>query len=130
MKFTIALFSPAHSPASRRALRFAEAVLANAHSIERIFFYREGVYNASHATVFPQDELDIAEAWTTFVKQHDLDAVVCISAALRRGLLDCNESQRYSRETITVKAPWQLSGLGQLHEAVQQSDRLVCFGDS
>ncbi|MBF2963307.1 sulfurtransferase TusD, partial [Pseudomonas aeruginosa] len=25
-------------------------------------------------------------------------------------------------------APWELSGLGQLHEAAQSADRLVCFG--
>ncbi|HAQ85363.1 MAG TPA: sulfurtransferase TusD, partial [Pseudomonas sp.] len=27
-----------------------------------------------------------------------------------------------------LAAGWELSGLGQLHEASQQADRLVCFG--
>ena len=128
MKFAIALFSPPHAPASRRALRFAEAVLAEGHEIVRLFFYRDGVYSASHSVVAPQDEQDIAAQWRAFVAQHQLDAVVCIAAALRRGVLNAEEAQRYGRDAASLGAPWELSGLGQLHEAAQNADRLVCFG--
>ncbi|PBQ03444.1 sulfurtransferase TusD, partial [Pseudomonas congelans] len=27
-----------------------------------------------------------------------------------------------------LREPWELSGLGQLHDAVQSADRLICFG--
>ena len=128
MKFAIALFSAPHAPSARRALRFAEAVLAEGHEIVRLFFYREGVYSASQAMVMPQDELDIAAQWRAFVAQHNLDAVVCIAAALRRGVLNAEEAQRYGRQAVSLEAPWELSGLGQLHEAAQQADRLICFG--
>lgn len=128
MKFTIALFSPPHAPASRRALRFAEAVLAGGHEIVRVFFYRDGVYSASSSVVAPQDELDVAAQWRAFVEQNRLDGVVCIAAALRRGVLNAEEARRYGREAVSVGAPWELSGLGQLHEAAQLADRLVCFG--
>ena len=128
MKFAIALFSPPHAPASRRALRFAEAVLAGGHEIVRLFFYRDGVYSASYSVVAPQDELDVAAQWRAFVEQNRLDGVVCIAAALRRGVLNAEEARRYGREAVSVGAPWELSGLGQLHEAAQLADRLVCFG--
>jgi tRNA 2-thiouridine synthesizing protein D len=128
MKFAIALFSPPHAPASRRALRFAEAVLAGGHEIVRVFFYRDGVYSASSSVVAPQDELDVAAQWRAFVEQNRLDGVVCIAAALRRGVLNAEEARRYGREAVSVGAPWELSGLGQLHEAAQLADRLVCFG--
>ena len=128
MKFTIALFSPPHTPASRRALRFAEAVLADGHEIVRVFFYRDGVYCASASVVAPQDELDVAARWRAFIEQNHLDGVVCIAAALRRGVLNDEEARRYGREAVSVGAPWELSGLGQLHEAAQLADRLVCFG--
>ena len=128
MKFAIALFSPPHAPASRRALRFAEAVLAGGHEIVRVFFYRDGVYSASSSVVAPQDELDVAAQWRAFVNQNRLDGVVCIAAALRRGVLNAEEARRYGREAVSVGAPWELSGLGQLHEAAQLADRLVCFG--
>ena len=101
MKFAIALFSPPHAPASRRALRFAEAVLASGHEIVRLFFYRDGVYNASCAMVAPQDELDMAAQWRAFVAEHRLDSVVCIAAALRRGVLNAEEARRYEREKKT-----------------------------
>ncbi|WP_027591088.1 sulfurtransferase complex subunit TusD [Pseudomonas sp. RL] len=128
MKFAIALFSPPHAPASRRALRFAEALLAGGHEIVRVFFYRDGVYSASSSVVAPQDELDVAAQWRAFIEQHRLDGVVCIAAALRRGVLNTEEARRYGREAVSVGAPWELSGLGQLHEAAQLADRLVCFG--
>jgi len=127
MKFAIALFSPPNAPSSRRALRFAEAALAGGHQIVRLFFYQDGVHNASSTPVTPQDEMDLPAAWRQLVEQHALDGVVCIAAALRRGVLNDGEAQRYER-SASVQAPWELSGLGQLHEAAQLADRLVCFG--
>lgn len=128
MKFAIALFSPAHSPASRRALRFAEAVLAGGHEIVRLFLYQDGVHSASANTVTAQDELDVAEQWSHFVSSHGLDGVVCIAAGLRRGVLDDSEAKRHERPAANLAPGWELSGLGQLHEAAQHADRLVCFG--
>ena len=128
MKFAIVLFSPAHAPSSRRALRFAQAALAGGHEIVRLFFYQEGVHSASSNVVFAQDELDMTREWREWVHAQQLDAVVCIAAALRRGVLNAEEAQRYSRPAANLDAPWALSGLGQLHEATQLADRLVCFG--
>jgi tRNA 2-thiouridine synthesizing protein D len=128
MKFAIALFSAAHAPSSRRALLFAQAALAGGHEIIRLFFYQDGVYNASSSVVTPQDEQDLPKQWRAFVCEHQLDGVVCIAAALRRGVLNEEEAKRYQREAVAVDAPWELSGLGQLHDAVQDADRLICFG--
>ena len=128
MKFAIALFAPAHAPSSRRALRFAQAALDGGHEIVRLFFYQDGVHSASGNVVSPQDELDLPREWREFVQQHQLDAVVCIAAALRRGVLNAEEAQRYGKSAANLEAPWELSGLGQLHEAAQTADRLLCFG--
>lgn len=128
MKFAIALYSPPHAPSSRRALLFAKAVLAGGHEIVRLFFYQDGVHSASTNVVTPQDELDLPAQWRDFVTGHQLDGVVCIAAALRRGVLDEAEAERYSRPAANLGGPWELSGLGQLHDAVQAADRLVCFG--
>jgi tRNA 2-thiouridine synthesizing protein D len=128
MKFAIAVFAPAHAPSSRRALLFAQAALAAGHEIVRLFFYQDGVHSASGNIVAPQDELDVAAQWRTFVSDNGLDAVVCIAAALRRGVLNEEEAKRYQRDAANLPAPWELSGLGQLHEAAQLADRLVSFG--
>lgn len=128
MKFAIALFAPAHAPSSRRALRFAQATLDGGHEIVRLFFYQDGVHSASGNVVSPQDELDLPREWREFVQQHQLDAVACIAAALRRGVLNAEEAQRYGKPAANLEAPWELSGLGQLHEAAQLADRLISFG--
>jgi tRNA 2-thiouridine synthesizing protein D len=128
MKFAIAVFSAAHAPSSRRALLFAQAALAGGHEIVRLFFYQDGIYNASNTLVAPQDEQDIARQWREFVSTHQLDGVVCIAAALRRGVLNTEEATRYQRSAANLDAPWALSGLGQLHDAAQAADRLICFG--
>lgn len=128
MKFAIALFSAAHAPSSRRALQFAQAALAGGHEIVRLFFYKDGVYSAANSVVTPQDEQDIAQQWRAFVSEHQLDGVVCIAAALRRGVLNAEEAARYQRSAVNLDAPWALSGLGQLHDAIQDADRLICFG--
>lgn len=128
MKFAIALFSAAHAPSSRRALLFAQAALAQGHEIVRLFFYQDGVHSASANVVTPQDEQDLPRQWREFVIAHQLDGVVCIAAALRRGVLNDEEARRYERPAANLSAPWELSGLGQLHDAVQSADRLICFG--
>ncbi len=128
MKFAIALFAPPHAPSSRRALRFVQAALAGGHQIVRLFFYQDAVHNASSNVVSAQDELDIPAEWRELVRQQQLDGVVCIAAALRRGILNAQEAQRYQRSAGNLDAPWDLSGLGQLHEAAQTADRLICFG--
>lgn len=63
MKFAIALFAAPHLPASRRALRFAQAALAGGHEIVRLFFYQDGVHSAASNVVSPQDELDLPREW-------------------------------------------------------------------
>jgi tRNA 2-thiouridine synthesizing protein D len=128
MKFAIALFSAPHAPSSRRALRFAQALLAEGHEIVRLFFYQDAVQHASSALVVPQDEADSALQWQEFIRDNQLDAVVCIAAALRRGALNQEEATRYGKPPVVESAAWALSGLGQLHEANQLADRLICFG--
>lgn len=130
MKFAIALYSAPHAPSSRRALRFAQAALASGHEIVRLFFYQDGVHSASSNIVTPQDEQDTAQQWSDFVTENNLDGIVCIAAALRRGVLNHEEAQRYQRPAANLDTPWELSGLGQLHDAVQAADRLICFGGS
>ncbi|UUD64400.1 sulfurtransferase complex subunit TusD [Pseudomonas seleniipraecipitans] len=128
MKFAIALFSSPSAPSSRRALRFAEAALDGGHDIVRLFFYGDGVHSASGNIVSPQDETDVARQWRELIGTRQLDGVVCIAAALRRGVLDEAEALRYQRQAANLPVPWVLSGLGQLHEAAQLADRLICFG--
>lgn len=128
MNFAIALLAGPQDPAARSALQFARAVLTSGHQISRLFFYRDAVLLASHLGVQPQDESDISAEWRQFIQDNHLDAVVCIAAALRRGVLDDAEAERWNRAVANTRAPWELSGLGQWIDAMQIADRAITFG--
>ena len=129
LSFAILVTGPAYGTQSAStAYRFARSLLAQGHTLSHLFFYQDGVYSASCNIVTPQDEPDLAQQWAAFVSEHQLDGVVCIAAALRRGVLNEAEATRYQRSAVNLTAPWDLSGLGQLHDAIQAADRLICFG--
>lgn len=129
MKFTLLIQSaPIDSQSSATALRFARALLAKGHEIERIFFYRSGVQSANRLALAPQDETNLPLEWQSFISEHQLDAVVCIAAAIRRGIVNAAETARYGVEGDNLIEAAELSGLGQLVAACAASDRVVTFG--
>ncbi|MGR3914557.1 MAG: sulfurtransferase complex subunit TusD [Gammaproteobacteria bacterium] len=114
--------------ASDTAYHFAKAALAGGHEIFRVFFYHDGVHNASRLPAPPQDERDIAARWTRLARAHELDLVVCVAAAARRGVVDAGEQKRHGKDANNIAAGFRISGLGQLIEAGARADRLVAFG--
>ena len=118
MKFSLQInASPYHSAASLTAYQFAVEVLAQQHEIFRIFFYHDGIYHAFKSANPPDDEVSPFKSWSELAQKHELDLVVCISAAQRRGLVDEN-----------VADGFRLGGLGQLLEATILADRFLVFG--
>ena len=119
MKFGLLVSEgPYTHQASDSAYQFAVAALAKGHEIHRIFFYHDGVNNATRHTEPPRDDRHIVNRWTALAQEHKVDLVVCVAAALRRGI---NEA---------VLAPgFRISGLGQLADSGIKADRLLVFGD-
>ncbi len=111
------------------AIQFTKAALEKGHEIFRVFFYHDGVNNGTRFAVPPQDDRNITEQWTEMAKEHNLDLVICIAAAQRRGILDENEAKRQGKDGDNIAEGFRISGLGQLIEAGIQSDRMVIFGD-
>ena len=130
MKFSILVNEgPYTHQASDTAYQFAKAVLARGHEIFRIFFYHDGVNNATRLTTPPQDDRNIVKRWSELAAQHKLDLVLCIAAAQRRGVMDASEAKRNGKDADNLAPGFRISGLGQLIEAGIQADRLVVFGD-
>ena len=115
--------------ASDTAYQFVKAALAKGHDIFRVFFYHDGVNNGTRLTVPPEDDRNIVKRWSELAEQHNLDLVVCIAAAQRRGVLDANEAKRHGKNADNIAPGFRISGLGQLIETGIQADRLVVFGD-
>jgi tRNA 2-thiouridine synthesizing protein D len=109
---------PYQRQSSDSAWQFCQAAIAAGHEIQRVFFYHDGVNNATKLTEPPQDDRNVVARWTKLAEEHGVDLVVCVAAALRRGIVEQNLAQGF-----------RISGLGQLVESAIQSDRLVVFGD-
>lgn len=120
---------PYQHQSSDSAYHFVKACLDKGQEIFRVFFYHDGVNNGTRLTTPPQDDRHIQQRWTNLAKEHDLDLVVCVAAAQRRGIVDEGEAERNSKDATNIAEGFRISGLGQLIEAGIQSDRLVVFGD-
>ncbi len=119
MKFGILVNEgPYTHQAADTAYQFAKAALEKGHQIHRVFFYHDGVNNATKMTEPPQDDRNIVDRWSKLGQEHGVDLVVCVAAALRRGIRDDN-----------LAPGFRISGLGQLIESGVQADRMVVFGD-
>jgi tRNA 2-thiouridine synthesizing protein D len=130
MKFGIQVNEgPYQHQASDTAYHFTKAVLEKGHEVFRVFFYHDGVNNGTRLTTPPQDDRNITNRWIELAEQHNLDMVVCVAAAQRRGIVDDDEAKRNGKDATNIAPQFRISGLGQLIEAGIQSDRLVVFGD-
>lgn len=108
---------PYNHEASDSAYNFTVAALAKGHEITGVFFYNDGVINSTGIMDPPQDDRHIAKRWTELSKKHNLDLIVCIAAAKRRGISD-----------KVLAEGFRISGLGQLIEMAISGDKLVTFG--
>ena len=130
MKFGIVVNEgPYTHQASDSAYQFTKAALEKGHEITRVFFYHDGVNNATRLTIPPQDDRNVQKNWTELGEKHGLDLVVCIAAAQRRGILDANEAKRQGKDADNIAPAFRISGLGQLIDAGINADRMLTFCD-
>lgn len=129
MQFSLlVLGSPTSTQSATTALRFATAAIGAGHSIFRVFFYHDAVNVANELICPPQDEINISQQWQLLAQKNDIDMVVCVASALKRGILDTTEAERYDKPSANLNEGFDISGLGQLVEASISSDRIVTFG--
>jgi tRNA 2-thiouridine synthesizing protein D len=130
MKFGIVINEgPYQHQSSDTAYNFTRAALAAGHEIVRVFYYHDGVNNGTSLSTPPQDDRNIVNRWSTLARENDLDLVVCVAAAQRRGIVDADEAKRNGKDAQNLAEGFRISGLGQLIEAGIQADRLMIFGD-
>jgi tRNA 2-thiouridine synthesizing protein D len=129
MRFAIQVnASPYQSNTGHSAYQFIKAALTQGHEVFRVFFYHEGIYHAFKHNTSPDDELQLTSGWSELAQQHQLDFVVCISAAQRRGLLCFDEAERRGKKDDELAPGFRIGGLGQWVEALLEADRVIVFG--
>ena len=120
---------PYNHEASVTAINYVKAAVEAGHDIFRVFFYHDGVNNGTNFATPPQDDMNIQKTWSELAAAHDIDFVVCVAAAQRRGIVDQGEMERNKKDGMNIMDGFRISGLGQLIEAGIESERLVVFGD-
>jgi len=130
MKFSIQVNEgPYQHQAADSAYQFTKTALEKGHEVFRVFFYHDGVNNGTRLATPPQDDRHITNRWIDLGEKYDLDMVVCVAAAQRRGVVDDDEAKRQGKDATNLAPGFRISGLGQLIEAGIQADRLMVFGD-
>lgn len=130
MKYTVMVNEgPYQHQSADSAIQFVRAALEKGHEIFRVFFYHDGVNNGTRLSVPPADDRQLQKEWSELAKEHNLDLVICIAAAQRRGLMDADEAKRQGLDADNIIDGFRISGLGQLVEGGIQSDRTIVFGD-
>lgn len=128
MRFAILVTGPAYgTQQASSALQFSQAVIAQGHTLESVFFYREGVNNANQLTSPANDEFDLVRAWQQLHQQHNVELHICVAAALRRGIADEEQATQLSLPCHNLQPGFTLSGLGALAQASLTCDRTVQF---
>jgi tRNA 2-thiouridine synthesizing protein D len=129
MKYAVQLnASPYASSAGIEAYHFIRALLQADHQVLRVFFYKEGIYHAFAYATPPEDEYQFNRRWSELAQQYQIDLVVCISAAQRRGLLCSVEARRQGKQDDDLASGFRIGGLGLWVEATMQADRCLVFG--
>lgn len=127
--FALAVYgAPFSSQASYSALNFAHALQREGHRLTQVFFYQDAVYHAHQQTHPPQDEVHLTQAWQALAQSTQAELLVCVAAAVKRGIFDAQEAQRYQDAQANLAQGFQLVGLGQLLDALHTQDRLIVFG--
>jgi tRNA 2-thiouridine synthesizing protein D len=120
---------PYQHEASDTAYHFTKAALDKGHEIVRVFFYHDGVNNGTKLTTPPQDDRNVVERWSALAKDNNIELIVCVAAAQRRGIVDEGEMTRNGKDAQNIADGFEISGLGQLIDAGVKADRLMVFGD-
>jgi len=128
LKFAVVVSGgPYGTQGASSAYQFCASAVKAGHTIVGVFFYQEGVLNANQLVSPATDEINLPEFWSQLAIENVFPLEVCVSASLRRGVVNEVEAKQLSLTQHNLRAPFVLSGLGQLAELSAASDRLVQF---
>lgn len=126
---SVVVTTPPHSPLTATVIDYVNKAVNCGVKVIGIFFYQDGVLNASKHLCMPNDEYQINNAWKQLNQQHNIDLHVCISACEKRGLSDEIQSNNVTvhESNSNISEYFTVSGLGELVELTVKADRMVQF---
>lgn len=128
MKYAIQInSSPFQSNTGQNAYHFISTALKKNHEIICVFFYYEGIYHAMRYNNPPDDEANLTKQWSQLAKEYQLNLLVCVSAAQRRGLLSQEEAIYQGKKDNDIADGFKIAGLGQWIESLMYADSIIIF---
>ena len=129
---SVIVTTPPSSPLTATVIDYINQAVKCDVKVVGVFFYQDGVLNASKHLCIPNDEYQINNAWEQLNQQHHVELHVCISACEKRGLSDeitvCNsDTLKDIFSDSNISEYFTVSGLGELVELTAKSDRVVQF---
>jgi tRNA 2-thiouridine synthesizing protein D len=118
-KLAVVVTTPPYSNLSVTALDYVDTALKSGVEIVGVFFYQDGVIHANQQVQIASDEFQCIKQWQVLQNKFKLPLHLCVTAAEKRGLSD--------EEPKNIHPSFTVSGLGELVELVNKSDRLVQF---
>jgi len=100
--------------------------LGDNQQIERVFFYQDAVLAGLKHQQPVQGQTSIAADWQALALEYQFPLQLCIANSLRRGLFNEEEARRYNSQANLADG-FELTGLGEMAEAVASSDQIVQF---
>ncbi|WP_334020754.1 sulfurtransferase complex subunit TusD [Alteromonas sp. S015] len=119
--------SPFQGDTALRALAFVQGVIDNGDVINNIFFYSDGVHHTNNLMLNTGDELFALDSWKALANTHNVKLLVCITAAVKRGIVSELEAKENGLAHANLTAPFEQAGLGAFFTALHKCNRLVQF---
>jgi tRNA 2-thiouridine synthesizing protein D len=110
-----------------RALAFINGVIANGDKVNNIFFYSDGVYHANSLMLDTGDAFSTYKAWSKLSTEHDVTLLVCITAAVKRGIVSQQEADDNGIGFANLQSPFVQAGLGEFFTSLHSCNNLVQF---
>jgi tRNA 2-thiouridine synthesizing protein D len=124
----LVLGAPISTQSVTTAYEFARAATGAGHRVLRVFFYHDGIYCGNDWQIPAGGDDAVPERWSELAERCQIDLVICVASAMKRGVLDTETALRHDKAAGNIAAGFELSGLGQWIEACVLADRVVSFG--
>ena len=117
--------SPSDTLATQDAIVLIKQLLENGNLIDHVFFYCEGVHHANHLNKPLGDEFNANQAWAALANEYNIPMLVCVTSALRRGVVDSETATQEGLSQHNLAVPFQQVGLGEFFTRLHSVDNLV-----
>ena len=119
--------APYQGQHAQRAIEFARTAISSGHMVENVFFYSEGVHHANHYMQEVGDEFFPLNAWKALSEECNVTLLVCITAAVKRGVIGHQEALDTGASGVNLIPPFQQAGLGEFFTALHNCEKVIQF---